>query len=179
MLLAITHLLALAILAYHPFWWVPLDVASFVADGAAQSRTSTFHAQRWRWRCGLVVLVSLAASLPLWGQWGRLLLSAAGLSVLGGGWFFFAFTPALNIARHLDYITKFHVSWAIEASWPDRKLWYWAWARVRLPAESVLPHYPRPDVVKESGRLLRIALWATLGVTATIYAAIALWLLLA
>ena len=173
----LTHMLAMVALGYHPYWWIPRDVASFKEDGANQSRTDTFHRQRWWWRFGFVALVSLLASLPAWGQWAQFALSAVGLGLLGGGWFFFAFTPGLNVARHLDYIKEYHVSWAVGASWPDRKLWAWAWRRVRLPNETVLPDFPRPDVAKEAGRMLHLALWVVLGATASIYLAARILLL--
>ena len=168
----LAHLLAIAALAYHPYWWIQRDVASFLADGANQSRTTTFHRQRWWWRFGFVAAVSLTASFAVSPMSvGDFLLSTAGLGLLGGGWFFFAFTPGLNEARNQPYIGKYHVSWAVGASWPDRKLWALAWRRVRLPGQTQMPDFPAPLVVAEAGRLLRITLWAVLGATLSLYVA--------
>lgn len=176
-LLAVTYPVALALLAIHPYWWIPRDAKAISRDGSAQSLTQRFHAQRWRWRFGFVAVVVGLASLPLLADVWRFAASAVGLGVLGGAWFFFVFTPGLNVARKQAYIGKYHVSWAVGASGWDRRLWAWAWRHVGGTGTPLA--WPHPATVAEAGKLLRRVLWAVLAGGVLVFAGCLAFVLLA
>ena len=182
--LIITHIIALILYHFHVPFWVKMDTARITADGSAQTLAATFHRQRTTWRFAFVVVVALLASTPLLGRgeegegW-NFVVGAAGLAILGGGYFFYAFTPALNLARGLAYVSKWHVSWAVNASFLDRFIWAQAWRKARLPGwDSTPPAYPEPITVALAGQLLRRYLLLGLLASVGVYAASLLFLFL-
>lgn len=122
--LALTHVAALALLGFAPFWWVAQDAAAIAANGSQDSLHATFHRQRLSWRVGVALLVAGLASLPALPHAGAFVMSAAGLLAIGTAWHAFIFNPALNVARKLPYVARYYVSADPRAAFmPDRFLW--------------------------------------------------------
>lgn len=175
-LLLLTHPAALLVLWRHPYWWVRRDVARIAADGAGQTLTRAFHAGRTWWRAGFVGSVAALASLPLiLSGVTPYLVSTAALATIGAAWFAYYFTPALNVARDQPYIGRYHVSWAVGASWLDRTIWGRAWRRGGHSGPP--PDYPEPVTVALAATELRRVLTAALVAGVVAYGAGVLYLL--
>lgn len=118
---------------YHPKLWIKLDTGEIDTDGAGQSLGFVFHRQRATWRGLGIAIPALVAVSPLWLHFHRFwpgALAWLGLCSLHGGYWMWYFNPQLSIARNKDYIEKYHVSWAVNASWLDRYIWAEAWNNV-------------------------------------------------
>jgi hypothetical protein len=136
------YLMALFWFWLHPRLWVPTDVAAFNADGSQQSLGQTFHEQRLFWRGFATIGPALLATLPIALHCERFwptCWAVLGLVQLAAGYWLWWFNPHLNLARKLDYVGEYHVSWAANASWLDRTLWGLAWERVYGHMDPVKP----------------------------------------
>lgn len=121
--LLLTHAVALALLWYHPKYWISKDLQAFEADGSKDSLKQGFHAGRLWVRCCTVAGIALACSLPCVSSCQLFVVSFGGLVAIGGGWFFCAFNAGLSKARGLD---PYYLSKAPDAAlWPDRLLSKW------------------------------------------------------
>ncbi|MDB5235446.1 MAG: hypothetical protein JWR44_2439 [Hymenobacter sp.] len=121
----LTHAVALALLWYHPIFWVARDAADFARDPADDSFHATFHRQRVTWRAAFVVVVAGLASLPLLktANYWQFSSSVIGLAAIGAAWFAYVFNPGINTARRLDYVPRYYVSFDPKAAYfPDRFL---------------------------------------------------------
>jgi hypothetical protein len=152
--------LALWLSWLHPRKWVPIDARAFVADGSADSLLGKFHRQRFTIRAAVGVGISLLAAAPLSGHWRSLVLLALAVGAWQAGYWLYYFNPALNVARNLPYVGKYHVSWNPSASLLDRYVWRKASAQVH-PGQ-VPPDHEDALVVAIAGplyqRLLRTCL---------------------
>ncbi|GAB2865832.1 hypothetical protein [Hymenobacter ruber] len=131
--LLLTHGLALALLAYAPFWWIKRDAADFARNPADDSYHGVFHRQRATWRAAFTMVVAGAASLPMVSHpWYCFALSMGGLLAIGTGWFAYVFNPGINRARNLPYVGPYYVSPDPRAAFfPDRLIWNRSAARAK------------------------------------------------
>jgi hypothetical protein len=110
-------------------------------------------------------VVAVLASLPplLWEGVAPFLCSVAGLASIGAAYFFYYFNPGLSLARGLDYVGQYYVSFDPRASWwPDR--WLANRAIKAWPDhgtdDSNLDKNRRAHAAHELQRLLQLSLWA-------------------
>jgi hypothetical protein len=171
-LLIPAHLLAMLLYWYAPRFWIKLDVAEFNLNGGTKDDNhGTFHRQRLLWRAGITVAVALVCSLPYVASGKLYVASCIGLACLGAAYFFYAFTPGLNMARALAYVPKYYVSFDPKAAYfPDRLLArraYRAYPVYPAPESESITHQNRVAyAADELRRLLRAALLAGLAVYA-------------
>ncbi|SNC62165.1 hypothetical protein SAMN06265337_0615 [Hymenobacter gelipurpurascens] len=157
--LLLTHVVAFQLFRLHPRIWLQADVKRFTENGSKDSLLRTFHRQRWMWRCLITLAIAFTASLPVWGNWLAFGISFLGLLLLGTAYWVYYFNPALNEARKLPYVGKYHVSWnPLAAYFPDRYVWRRAWLQVRAPGETVPPAQEDLRVVAVAGPMLKTLL---------------------
>lgn len=121
-----------------PFW-VKRDLTVFNAKPADDTHHERFHRQRWFWRAACAVLLAGIGSLSFvfdftYGVWNPHWMAAScsllALLSIGAGYWTYAFNPALNMARNLNYVTEYYVSFDPHAAYfPDRHLAKQAYGR--------------------------------------------------
>jgi hypothetical protein len=120
------QLIALALYFLAHRFWINNDVQEFnLQGGTKDDNHQTFHRQRLSWRIAFDVLVALLCSTPLLKGGGPtpFWVVSIGLASIGAGYFFYYFNPGLSLARGLDYVKQYYVSFDPRASWwPDRFL---------------------------------------------------------
>lgn len=171
--LLLTVPLALLLAVLHPRVWVPLDVKKFVGNGAKDTLLRTFHRQRAWWRGGIGLLISVLAAWPIRHEYFAGALLATAVVAWQLGWWLFDFNPRLNLARKLEYVGKYHVSWNPAASYLDRYVWHRAWLQVRRPDETAPPAREDLRVVAVAGPLFEYLLRQWLLLSTVVFVAFA------
>ena len=161
-----THPIALGLFAAAPYFWINRDARDFAKDPAADKFHTTFHRQRLTWRVGFALLAAGLASWPLLvGHQADTLsffVSVLGLLAIGAGWWGYVFNPGLNVARQLDYVPRYYVSFSPTAAFfPDRMIADYLKKKVGM-TPTVAPHVASAMLQPQAGKILKRLLTAGL-----------------
>ena len=153
----LAQIVGLALGVYNPAFWVKVDAAAIVGNGANDTLLATFHRQRLTWRIATSLGVAAAAAVPMYAIAGSLpyaLLVVAQL-VFWSGYFFAKFNQGLNISLMptQPYKNRWFVSWNPKGSWVDGLLWRKAWQAQGYPLPAI--NGPHPATQALAGGYLR------------------------
>ena len=157
------HVAACVAWVYCINWEVRENYRLIQADGSRDSLHQSFHRTRTLIRLLAGLLLSFAASLPLWHNGRAMALSVLALLLLFGGIFVYLFNPQLNLARGKaeDYVSQ-----APNASLLDRFMVHVSKecaVKHGKPIEAYLPH------------AFRVVLNVCLDGALLIYATLTIW----